>query len=52
MSRDELRQAAIDCLANAFKGESLKGGPDGADVPSHVVQAAVAIVLTPDESKP
>lgn len=39
MSREELKSAAIECLAKAFKGE---------DVPNHVVQAATAIVLTPD----
>jgi len=38
MSREELKQAAIDCLAKAFKGE---------EIPVHVVQAAVSIVLTP-----
>lgn len=39
MSREELKQAAVECLAKAFKGE---------DVPVHVVQAAVSIVLTPE----
>jgi hypothetical protein len=39
MSREELKSAAIACLAKAFTG---------ADVPVHVVQAATAIILTPD----
>lgn len=39
MSREELKQAAIECLAKAFKGD---------EIPAHVVQAAVAIVLTPE----
>jgi hypothetical protein len=38
MTHEEMKQAAIDCLAKAFKGE---------DVPAHVVQAATAIVLSP-----
>ena len=38
MSREELKTAAIGCLAKAFKGEKIE---------SHVVQAATAIVLTP-----
>lgn len=38
MSREELKEAAINCLAKAFKGD---------EVPVHVVQAATAIVLTP-----
>lgn len=43
MTHAELRQAAIDCLHKAFTG--------GADVSNHVVQAATAIVLSP-EPKP
>lgn len=39
MTRDELKQAAIDILGKAFKGD---------EVPVHVVQAAVAIILTPE----
>ncbi len=39
MSREELKTAAIECLAKAFRGD---------DIPMHVVQAATAIVLTPD----
>jgi len=39
MTHNELRQAAIDCLARAFKGEG--------DVQPYVVQAAVSIALTP-----
>lgn len=42
MTREELKQEAIDCLAKAFKGE---------EVPTHVVQAAVSILVTP-EPKP
>lgn len=38
MTTEELKQAAVDLLARAFKGET---------VPSHVVQAAVAVLLTP-----
>ena len=38
MKHEELKQAAVECLAKAFKGEQ---------VPAHVVQAATAIVLTP-----
>lgn len=39
MTREEMKQAAIDCLGKAFK----EGGVD-----PHLVQAAVSIVLTPD----
>jgi hypothetical protein len=35
----ELKQAAIDCLVKALKGEQI---------PPHIVQAAVAIVLSRD----
>lgn len=38
MAREELTQEAMKCLSKAFSGE---------EVPVHVVQAAVAIVLTP-----
>jgi hypothetical protein len=41
MTREELKQAAIECLGKAFKS------PSGARIPSDVVQAAVAIVLAP-----
>jgi hypothetical protein len=39
MTRDELKQAAIDVLAKAFKGD---------EVPAHVVQAAVSVLLYAD----
>lgn len=39
MTREELKQVAIECLAKAFKGDS--------SIPAHVVQSATAIVLTP-----
>jgi hypothetical protein len=39
MTHVELKQAAIELLAKAFR--------EPAEVPSHVVQAAVSIVLTP-----
>ena len=39
VTREELKQAAIDCLAKAFKREAI---------PAHVVQAAVQILLIPD----
>lgn len=42
-TRKELEQTAIDCLAAAFKFP--------ANVPPHVVQAAVSIVLSPEEPK-
>jgi hypothetical protein len=37
MTQDELKQVAVDYLAKAF---------DNPDSPAHLVQAAVAIVLT------
>lgn len=39
MTRDELKQAAVESLAKAFRGD---------EVPVHVVQAAVAIILAVD----
>lgn len=39
VTREQLRQEAMDCLVKA-----LKGG----DIPVHVVQAAVSLVLTPE----
>lgn len=36
MTQDELKQAAIECLYNAFKG---LGSP-----PPHVIQAAVGVL--------
>jgi hypothetical protein len=39
MSKEELRQAAREVLAKAFKGE---------DVSAHVVHAATTIVLSKD----
>lgn len=38
MSHADLQQAAIACLAKAFNGD---------DIPAHVVQAAVSVILTP-----
>lgn len=38
MSREELKAAAVEMLGKVFKGQ---------DVPVHVVQAAVAIILAP-----
>lgn len=38
MTREELKQAAINCLVEVFKGK---------DMPVHVVNAAIAIVLAP-----
>lgn len=35
MTYDELTQAAIECLAKAFSGDNI---------PSHVVQSAVAVL--------
>lgn len=43
MKREELKQAAIDCLAKAFKGDGT--------ISAHVVQAAVSILVMP-EPKP
>lgn len=40
MTRKELKQAAIDSLAKAFSG---------GDIPAHVVQAAVAVLLSPND---
>jgi hypothetical protein len=40
VTREELKRAAIECLGKAFTGDASIG--------AHVVQAAVAIVLTPD----
>jgi hypothetical protein len=40
MTREELKQAAIDFLGKALKGE---------DVAAYVVQAAVSILLAPDD---
>jgi hypothetical protein len=40
MSRGELRQAAIACLAKVFNGDTT--------IASYVVQAAVSIVLMPE----
>lgn len=42
MTQNELRQAAIDYLARAFKGEQ--------QVEAYVVQAAVAVVLSPSHT--
>lgn len=39
MTHGELKQAAIDCLGKAFYGQ---------DIPVHVVQAATAVVLSPE----
>lgn len=39
VSREELKASAMECLAKAFKGD---------EVPAHVVQAATAIILTPE----
>jgi hypothetical protein len=39
MTYKELKQLALECLAKSFRGEVI---------PSHVVQAAVSIVLTPE----
>jgi hypothetical protein len=39
MTRDELKQSAIECLAKAFAGKKVE---------VHVIQAAVSIVLSPD----
>lgn len=36
MTREEIIQAAIECLVKAFKGQ---------DVPPHVAQAAVSITM-------
>ena len=41
MSQTELKQAAIDVLGKAFKGD---------EIPAHVVQAALAVVLTPQQA--
>lgn len=37
MTRAELKQAAIECLAKAFQGDRI---------PEHVVAAATAVVLS------
>jgi hypothetical protein len=42
MSREELKSAAMECLAKAFAGN---------EIPVHVVQAATAIVLTPEPAQ-
>ena len=46
MTKDELKQAAIDYLGQAFNAENLP--------PVHLIQAAVSLVLTstPDEQMP
>jgi hypothetical protein len=41
MTREELKQAAIECLGKAFKGGKVS---------VVVVQAALSIVLTPDST--
>lgn len=41
MTLDGLKQTAMQCLAKALKGDS--------SIPSHVVQAAVSILLTPEK---
>lgn len=46
MTRDELKQAAIDCLGQAFKAANADTVPL-----AHVVQAAVTILLTPEPTK-
>lgn len=38
MKSDELRQAAMECLAKAFKGDEV--------VAAHVVQAATSVLLS------
>jgi hypothetical protein len=43
MTLEELTQLAIECLADAFKRENI---------PAHVVNAAVTIVLTLDTKQP
>jgi hypothetical protein len=40
MTHQELVAEAVKCLANVFKGDHT--------VPSHVVQAAVSVLLTPE----
>jgi hypothetical protein len=42
MTPTELRQAAIDCLGKAFKGDAASRR-----IPMHVIQAAVVIITTP-----
>lgn len=43
MTRDELKQAAIECLGRTFKATGIDPVPQ-----AHVLQAAVAILATPD----
>lgn len=42
MTPAELKQAAIDCLGKAFKGDTASRR-----IPTHVIQAAVVVVTTP-----
>jgi hypothetical protein len=42
MTFDELKQAARECLAKAFKGEDTT-------ISSHIIQAAVSIALSPEQ---
>ncbi len=37
---EELKQAAIACLVKALKGDT--------SIPMHIVQAALAVVLSPE----
>lgn len=39
MTHEALREAAAECLKRAFTGEH--------SIPSHVIQAAVSVVLSP-----
>jgi hypothetical protein len=46
MTREELRKAAIECLGKAFKTQASDPVP-----PSHVLQAAVSVLLAPDPAQ-
>lgn len=43
MTRDELEQAAIDCLGDAMAGNKVSGS----EIPPHVVHAALTVLVTP-----
>jgi hypothetical protein len=44
MTREHVKQAAMECLVKAFKEATIVVGAP----PSHVVQAAVAILVAPE----
>jgi hypothetical protein len=43
-THEELRQAAIECLAKVFKGDPT--------IQPHIIQAATSIVLSPVAQQP